>query len=161
MEEFRVLKRNENYKVSNIGRIYSVRKDVIMTNKLNHDGYMRIQLYNKGKCEYVSIHRLVAEEFIGNIPVGYVINHKDLDKSNNRVDNLEIVTQSENIRHAIDKGVFDTQSTSKKCVVSDGTSESVYKSATKCAEDLGISWSYVARLCRENKIWRGLKFRYL
>lgn len=44
-------------------------------------------------------HRLVAETFIGRIPKGKVINHKDFDKHNNHPDNLEIVTSSENSIH--------------------------------------------------------------
>lgn len=46
------------------------------------------------------IHRLVAKYFIGDIPSGYVVNHKDGNKLNNHYSNLEIVTYSENIRHA-------------------------------------------------------------
>jgi hypothetical protein len=45
------------------------------------------------------VHRLVAEHFIGEIPPKMVINHKNFDKSDNRVDNLEIVTSSQNRLH--------------------------------------------------------------
>jgi hypothetical protein len=45
------------------------------------------------------VHRLVAEHFIGNIGKGLEVNHKDLNKHNNHIDNLEIVTRRENLIH--------------------------------------------------------------
>ena len=49
-----------------------------------------------------SVHRLVWEAFNGPIPGRLEINHKDLDRANNRLDNLELVTHQQNIQHAID-----------------------------------------------------------
>lgn len=66
----------------------------------NWSGYERIQLRKDGKYHYMAIHRLVAMTYIEN-PNGYSeVNHIDGDKQNNRVDNLEWCTHSENIRHA-------------------------------------------------------------
>jgi len=53
-----------------------------------------------GKPTNYYVHRLVAEYFIGSIPEGYCVNHKDGNKLNNDVNNLEIVSYSENTRHA-------------------------------------------------------------
>lgn len=50
--------------------------------------------------ESLILHRLVVEAFIGKIPVGYVINHKDSNRLNNKVSNLEICTSKENSKHA-------------------------------------------------------------
>lgn len=49
-----------------------------------------------------SVHRLVWEAFNGPIPGRLEINHKDLDRANNRLDNLELVTHQQNVQHAID-----------------------------------------------------------
>ncbi|MCU4842302.1 HNH endonuclease [Bacillus cereus] len=57
----------------------------------------------------VYIHILVAETWIGPIPKGYTVNHKDLNKFNNDVENLEIITQSENIKHSYESGARDSQ----------------------------------------------------
>jgi alpha-ketoglutarate-dependent taurine dioxygenase len=55
-----------------------------------------------------AVHRLVAEAWIGPIPEGYTVNHKDMNKFNNSVENLEIVTVSENLKHAWENGAFDS-----------------------------------------------------
>lgn len=57
----------------------------------------------KGKTMFV--HVLVAETFIGPRPMGHEVNHKDGNKSNNHADNLEWVTPSENVQHAIKTGL--------------------------------------------------------
>lgn len=51
------------------------------------------------------MHRLVAECYIGEIPEGYCVNHKDGNKLNNRAENLEIVTYKENSQHALRMGL--------------------------------------------------------
>ena len=77
------------YKVSNQGRVYSVRSHKYLSMSNNGRGYLSVQLWrdNQGKREY--IHRLVARHFIPN-PLGLPqVNHKDENKENNCVDNLE------------------------------------------------------------------------
>ena len=71
-----------------------------LSQKTKSNGYKEVALYLKegGKSFYV--HRLVASTFISEIPNGYVVNHKDGNKSNNNVSNLEIVTYSQNSKHS-------------------------------------------------------------
>lgn len=62
-------------------------------------GYVQFKLGGrKGRC--VFIHRIIWETFMGKIPLGLEINHKDGIKSNNKLSNLEICTSSENQKHA-------------------------------------------------------------
>lgn len=92
------------YAISNFGRIKNIRTNHIlkMTNK--YGDYFRIILYDETHKKSCYIHRLVAEHFLKN-PNNYpCINHKDLDKQNNRVDNLEWCTYSYNTKDAISKG---------------------------------------------------------
>lgn len=66
-------------------------------------GYRTVTIgspFHSGSTCKVSVHRLQWELAYGPIPDGMQINHIDLDKENNRLSNLEVVTQSENIRHA-------------------------------------------------------------
>lgn len=74
---------------------------VILSPKTKSNGYQEVNLHNKSKY----VHRLVAEAWFGGIPKGMTVNHKDGDKQNNQLDNLEIVTYSENAKHAYKLGL--------------------------------------------------------
>lgn len=108
---------NGNYYVSSMGRVKNSNssysrcvygKDIIQGNgneKIltawdNGNGYLLICLSVNKKRKNFYIHRLVAEAFIGNITKGMVINHKDYNKKNNCVDNLEICTQKDNVNYS-------------------------------------------------------------
>lgn len=67
----------------------------------NTYGYLHVSLYRDGKEQTVAVHRLVAEAFLERPSPGHnEVNHKNGDKTDNRVENLEWVTCSENHRHA-------------------------------------------------------------
>lgn len=89
------------YQVSNFGRVkslerkifngenYHISKEKILSPGKDKDGYFQVQLYKEKTVKMRKIHRLVAEAFIPN-PNNYPqVNHKDEDKQNNRIDNLE------------------------------------------------------------------------
>lgn len=68
-------------------------------------GYLRLTLQTPaGKTSSVMAHRVVWAWFKGPIPEGQQINHKDLDKQNNRLSNLELTTDSGNIQHSYANG---------------------------------------------------------
>lgn len=67
----------------------------------NNHGYIRIGIYNKdGKTVHAFAHRIVFMFYNGDIPEGIQVNHKNGIKHDNRLSNLELMTQSQNIRHA-------------------------------------------------------------
>lgn len=93
------------YKISNYGRVKSFianngNRTIIKTPGRTKTGYLFTPLYSNSKFEQFYIHRLVASHFIENIEGKREVNHKDGDKSNNHIDNLEWVTSSENKKHA-------------------------------------------------------------
>lgn len=107
------------YQVSNTGKIRSL--DRMVNNKrtgkmfskgvvkkifLNNHGYPIIPLVTDGRRRTKSVHRLVAIAFISNPKNKKEVNHKDLDKENNHVSNLEWMTKSENMKHAYDNGAL-------------------------------------------------------
>ena len=71
--------------------------------------YWRVSLWKDGKKWKTCVHQLVALAFLGPIPEGLVVNHKDGDKLNNHISNLEYVTRSENQLHAYATGLQKIQ----------------------------------------------------
>lgn len=89
-----------DYYVSKSGNVYSVRRKTNEVNQLtkhtNSNGYHRIVISKT----HLLLHRIVATVFIKEIDSGLVVNHKNGIKTDNRVENLEVTTQSENLKHA-------------------------------------------------------------
>lgn len=73
------------------------------------NGYLRIFIQEKKKRFCVYAHRLVWQYFFGDIPEGFETNHRNGDKTDNRPENLEIVTRSTNTKHAYAFGLMDTK----------------------------------------------------
>jgi len=110
------------YAVSCLGRVKFLDKIKVMPNGLLHInkkeklralkttrlGYVSVSLYNRSnkKMKDHFVHRLVSQAFIPNPENKPFINHKDGNKQNNRVDNLEWCTSSENVVHAIENGLL-------------------------------------------------------
>lgn len=91
------------YQISNSGKIKSLnyrstKNKIILKNGLNTRGYSVVSLSKKGNVKSFSIHQLVAIAFFNHTPCGFdlVVNHKNFIKTDNRVENLEVVTQREN-----------------------------------------------------------------
>lgn len=86
------------YSITMDGRIWSHRQKKWMS-PFPCNGYLRVKLRKDNKMKMYFVHRLVVITYIGEIPEGMVVNHIDQVKLNNNVNNLEICTPSENIRH--------------------------------------------------------------
>ena len=69
------------------------------------DGYQKVELFASGTPCSRYVHRLVVEAFIGEIPAGLEVNHISGEKSDNGLENLEVVTHANNTKHAWDTGL--------------------------------------------------------
>ena len=114
-----------NYQISNLGRVKSkgryvnvgiknqdkcYRKEKIIDGYINRKGYKQVTLYDENrKPKTMRIHKLVALYFIPNINNLPEINHKDGNKLNNNVDNLEWITNYDNIQHSIKMGLVNQE----------------------------------------------------
>jgi hypothetical protein len=101
-----------DYYISNFGIAYSTKISPrynpkgemrVLRPRTHPSGYLYIGLFvGKGKTKqrlWRRVHRVVAQTFLGPIPKGKEVNHKNLDKHCNSVDNLEIVSRQQNITH--------------------------------------------------------------
>ena len=120
-------------------------------------GYLRI---NNSNIKEVFVHRLVVKAFISDIPQGMEVNHKDGNKRNNRVDNLEIVTHKENMVHSRYvlghdssgmRGKFGKEhhlSKAVRCYTLDGIFVKEYGSIREAARELHLSDINIIRVCK-------------
>lgn len=84
------------YQISNLGRVKSIKNNIIKKPSILKKGYLNMCLRKNGKAKYILIHRLVALAYIPNPNNFPCVNHKDCNPQNNRVDNLEWITYKEN-----------------------------------------------------------------
>ena len=100
------------YYVSNFGRLKSFYNNVerIIKPEVNNKGYLRVCLYKDKVRKKVYVHRIVAELFLPNPNNNPEVNHKDGNPLNNHVSNLEWVTHSANLKHAVAIGLQNNPS---------------------------------------------------
>jgi hypothetical protein len=93
------------YKIAKTGEIYSVLRNKTLKHQTQSNGYKTVNLWKDKKVKTCTIHRLIAQAFIPNPNNKPVINHKNLNKADNSIENLEWCSHSENIKHAKDNGL--------------------------------------------------------
>ena len=101
MENWRAIENVTNYEGSDLGQIRNTKTNYILKGRLSKSGYLQVSLTDKEtkKQKNYYIHRVVAIHFLENLDNKREVNHKDGNKLNNNVDNLEWVTPSENQKH--------------------------------------------------------------
>lgn len=102
-------------------------------------------------------HRLIMEAFNGKSEL--TVDHKDGNKMNNSLCNLEYVSLSENIKRAYSKGLKEkTLLSSRKRVYFNGK---IYKSATELSKELGFCDSYVSKKIKRNELINGFVVKFI
>ena len=122
----------EKYMVSKNGDIYKITKNGLkIKSKSNRNGYEATSINRKP--EYV--HLIVAKCFLGE-PNGRVVDHLNMDRKDNRLENLEYVTQKENVRRATEKIGYNSGAKAQEIkVIYEGR---VFDSYAKLALHLGV-----------------------
>jgi hypothetical protein len=108
------------------------------------NGYMKTQIWVGGKPKNVHQHRLLAQEFINNSKNKKQVNHINGIKHDNRIENLEWVTQSENGLHSFANGLQKVTKPCKKVI--DTSNNKIYDSVTEAAKYNGISRSHLSNM---------------
>ena len=103
--ERKVIPGYENYEIDTNGNVWSFYSNVWTKRKLDkhRQGYLRVELCSNGKCRKFLVHRLVMLAFNGESDL--TVNHINGIKDDNRLENLEYCTQSENSKHAFKIGL--------------------------------------------------------
>ena len=129
----------------------------------NYKGYLKTNISINGKLKTVFVHRLVAETFLPSSYENLQVNHKDGNKLNNHVSNLEWITASENIKHAYRIGLNKGNGKKVYQKNTEGNIVNVYNSTREAARYLGNEKfsSRISMACN-GKIeeYRGYKWSY-
>lgn len=179
-EEWRDIKGYESlYKISNMGRVRSLpklkrtpsatyyTKDIILPYRYSKGGYYRVVLCKNNDSKSFFVHKLVANAFIGE--QGHLtVNHKNEDKSDNRVENLEYLTRADNVRYG--SGIkrsalsrIDNPNVRKTAVNQydlNGVFIERYISINQAKRELGIKSNNISMCCKHERrqangfIWR-------
>ena len=155
-----------HYRISNTGKIYSVKSNRILKQPNQPDGYYRVRLWFNGVVKSFLLHRLVAMTFIPN-PNGLPeVNHIDEDKSNNSVTNLEWLSCKDNVNY----GTRNYRAGERLkilyarpivAIFKNGTTQT-YTSVRECSELLGLHVTNINRVIRgERKSANGIVFKTL
>lgn len=190
MEKWRAIEGYEGlYQVSNHGNVRSLnyRQTGKVKNLLpqkDKKGYLTVGLCRYGGMKWGKIHRLVASAFIPNPENKPQVNHINGDKADNRVENLEWVTDSENLTHAYKTGLkrgdvewgrklgavhgkasraMQAEKCKKPVIATNIQTgeETAFESAAEVERVLGINHASVPRVCTgRQKAAKGYTFRY-
>lgn len=150
----------ELYQVSNLGNVYSFYSNKKLAFGIDTSGYRVVNLFKNGKQKTRTVHRLVAKAFISNPNNFPIINHKDENKQNNNVNNLEWCTCKYNINyssrdgHAISERMKNNNNAIKKKVKCITTGE-IFISLAEAARKYNIDKSSIAKVCKGKMKYRG------
>lgn len=168
MEVWKKVQKHSNYLISNKGRVKSLQrtivykdgrtrpcKEKILTGTKGTYGYLKVHLDGK---DNVFIHRLVAEHFIDNPKKLPCVNHKDGNKQNNNIDNLEWCSYSENLIHAYNNNLNKIPKPVKQLDLN-GQLIKIWKSATEAERVGGFNHRSISRCCnKQRNKYKGFKW---
>jgi hypothetical protein len=160
------------YEISNLGNVKSLDRHVLISTgsrfqkgrtisqRINNCGYVSVRLSKNGYTKTCFIHRLLAEAFLSNPDELPMVNHIDGNKLNNLIENLEWCSHSQNIQHAYDNGMIDSNKGKnhyKACLLVSSTGELFY-TIKQAAENAEMNYNTVRHRLRtsENPPFREL-----
>ena len=144
MEIWKPLRNFPGYSGSSEGRIMNVKTQRIIKTTINPRGYEQVCLRKNNEQHTVRVHKLIAETFLGEHP-GLDVRHKDLDRTNNRVENLFWCSRSETIQSAFDRGTKTPQHRTPVRVLE---TNDIFDSVAECSRVLGIDKASIFKCLR-------------
>lgn len=148
---------------SETGEIISLKdkNEKSLKQAINNSGYCRVNLCWNGKYKTCYVHRLIWEAFNGPIPKGLQINHKDENKLNNCLSNLEMVTPQYNIMYGTARKRRAEKNSKPVRQLHDNEVIKDYPSTWEAHRQTGISQGNICRSCRTGGTAGGFHWIYL
>lgn len=141
------------YGITSCGKVYSYKRKKFVEPEKTRNGYLRVTLFKDGNRIHKSVHRLVAEAYIPN-PNNYnTVDHRNGNKEQNNIQNLQWLTVADNVRKANQKIVFQFNKDTLELV-------NAYLGIASAAKAVGASPAAVAMCaCGKNKTCKGYIWR--
>lgn len=148
------------YLVSNFGRVYSIKKGILLKATDNGRGYLQVGLWKNGKHYTHRIHRLVADAFIPNPYNLPEVNHIDENKLNNCVENLEWCTHEYNTAYGDRSRKVREKTTNGKLSapveqIKPNGQRIIYPSMQEAHRQTGISQGNISEVCNGKRKMAG------
>lgn len=165
-----VLGYEDRYEASNYGRIKNLNykqtgKERLLSPCNTGKGYLQVRLYRDGKPKWYKVYRLVWEAFNGPIPEGMQVNHINEEKTDNRLENLNLMTCKENINWGT--GIHRSAKTRSKMVEQytlDGVYVRTWSSMASVEMELGhlgFDQGAISKCCQgKQKTHKGFIWKY-
>ena len=144
------------YRINVNGKIVSLHEKNYykeLTQRISNKGYWTVRLSKNAKQTIILVHRLIALAFVPNPDNKPYVNHKNGNKLDYQISNLEWVTAKENMKHAFEQGLCYRFKPNNRAVI-DNCNGKRFKSITKAAEAYGLPYSTLLGYLsgyRENK----------
>ena len=162
----------QSHQVSNYGRVRTkerrkkwgtymrLQKSRVLSQCRKANGYLSLHLNDENSFKNAYVHRLVVEAFVRPMAKDEEVNHLDKNKTNNRVDNLEICSRKENMLYS-KNDLFERQARRVYRYTLDGSFDKEYRSLTEASQDNGANPPCIVRACKgERNIVNHYYFRY-
>lgn len=167
-EQWKVITEATNYEVSNLGRVRNSKTGFILNPDKSGTGYSQVSIKIKdtNKFQRRYVHRLVATYWIENDSPQYKteVNHKNMDKHDNSVNNLEWVTPSENQKHKYANRKIKTSNRRVTQLDLEGNVIATFDSVLEAAKSVNGSRQGIDLICKgdpKRKTAHGFKWKYL
>ena len=153
----------KDYLITKEGKVYSKKSGTYLTLHLNDNGYYRVHCLNSKKSQAFYVQRLVAEAFLPepSNPEQTQVNHKNMDRLDNRVENLEWMTVSENNQHSKDNTPKISQKKASQFNM-EGNFIKEYSGIKVASKETGINSGSICNVCKgKTSSAGGFKWKYV
>lgn len=160
MDKYYKIKGYEDYYVTKSGKIFSTLSNKELKYDRSCRGYCKVKLMDRRLGRFISlqVHRIVATQFIPNPRNLPEVNHKDGNKINNSIYNLEWCTSEYNKRHAKDTGLYKIEEDSPRAKLTKNQVIQIYKDWESCKNKTSIARKYNVSDALIGEIVRGVRW---
>lgn len=151
-----------NYEIYEDGHIWSYKSNKFLKQKTTKDGYKEVWLSNNGKIKSYLVHRIVYEAVTGEpIPEGLQVNHINECKTDNRFENLNLMTPKENLNFGTRNARMAKTQSKQVGAFNNGELVMTFSSTNEAGRN-GFDQGNVAKCCNgERKTHKGFEWRYI